>query len=186
MSSKVQNDRGTSDLEGRENKEGSLERGESLRNIRIDEEITDKQRAGATQNNITKETANSFPTPEEPIRDCNSIVEIHELMSKRNKRIVAGVCIVVYFALWIIYAIFREQLWDQSLKASSSLSKYSGFLHVYSWIFSEIFYKWYVLIIGILLLCAPRKDSAVKSIACFILSYFCRQYLRLLIEESRP
>lgn len=127
-----------------------------------------------------------YPKPDEEIRDCNSIIEIHEIMSKRNKRIMAVIFILIYAGLWILYNIFKKELWNASVKTSAKLSHYGGFLLYYSWFFSEIMYKWYFMVIAILLLYAPRKDSALKSISLFLISYFVRQHLRLFIEEGRP
>lgn len=123
---------------------------------------------------------------ENHIRNSSDIQEVYELLSRRSQIIIAVCVVVVYPVLWIIYGVFREPLWRASVNASVALSQHGGFLNVYSWIFSNIFYQWYIALIAILLLFAPRKDSALKSITVFMVSYVFRQYLRLFIHEDRP
>ena len=94
--------------------------------------------------------------------------------------------LLIYIVLWIVYGTSHSTLWMDSLNAARSLSQHGGFLHGYSWTFSEIFYKWYMTIIPLLLLFAPRKDSALTSIVAFVLSYAVRQYIRLCVAETRP
>lgn len=121
-----------------------------------------------------------------PIRDCSEIREVHELLSRKGQVIISVAVVVMYPVWWIIYGVFREPLWRASVNSSIALSQYGGFLNVYSWIFSNVFFKWYIALMAILLLIAPRKDSTMKSITVFMISYTIRQYLRLFIQEDRP
>jgi membrane-associated phospholipid phosphatase len=108
------------------------------------------------------------------------------MLDKSQRTNLALGCVIIYALLWVIYLIFREQLWSFSVKISVSLSKNGGPLLWYCWLFSEIFYKWYTLIIGILGVFAPRKDRMLTSVVTFISSYVLRQYIRLIIAETRP
>lgn len=94
--------------------------------------------------------------------------------------------VLAYIVLWIIFGSIRSSIWYTSVSASETLSQKGGFLRVYSWIFSNIFYQWYVTTIGLLLLLAPRKHSALKAVFIFLTSYFARQYIRLGVADSRP
>ena len=109
-----------------------------------------------------------------------------ELLNPSLKFFIAVGLTVLYLCLWGIWLTFNSKLWPISIDISIHLAQVEGFLWYYCWTFAEVFYKWYMLIIGILLVFAPRKDRAWTSIATFLLSYTARQYLRLLAEESRP
>jgi len=120
------------------------------------------------------------------IKNTDNVPEEHLLVSKTTKLLLCSFFIILYPVLWIIYGVYRKQLWEASIETSIYLSQYGGFLLGYSWTFSEIFYKWYVGVIGILIVFSPRKDSAYKSIFTFLISYSARQYIRLSIAEPRP
>ena len=107
-------------------------------------------------------------------------------LSLEQKTLLAFAITILYGGLWISWGIFNKDFWTTTIKVSEYLSNIYGFLLAYSWFFSEIAYKWYMFIIGILIAFAPRKDRAWTSIATFITSYVVRQYIRLLAEESRP
>jgi len=116
------------------------------------------------------------PTEDSPIPS--------EVLASRKKTFL--VTLSMYILAWIVYWAARDKLWNLSVSISASLSNQGGFLLVYSWIFSEIFYKWYLLVIGILLLLTPRKERALTCVTTFIISYTVRQYIRLISAEARP
>lgn len=103
---------------------------------------------------------------------------------QRKNLAIAVTC--VYILLWVVYWTLRESLWQTSVDVSISLSKHGGLLLWYCWLFSEVVYKWYILIIGVLGVFAPRKDRMMTSVLIFIISYIFRQYIRLIIGETRP
>lgn len=111
--------------------------------------------------------------------------ETFMLSASQKKQFAIGTTFV-YILLWIVYLGFRQSLWDVSVNASISLSKHGGLLLWYCWLFSEVVYKWYILIIGVLGVFAPRKDRMMTSVLIFIISYIVRQYIRLIIGETRP
>ena len=103
------------------------------------------------------------------------------------KKLLLWILIIVYPILWIVYEVgVKDQLWEATISISAYLSKFSGFLLVYCWIFSELMYKWYPLILGLLLLLSSQKDSAFTSCFTFLAGSFARQYLRLFFQETRP
>lgn len=135
----------------------------------------------------TDEAQNRISTELQPAmqhKDATSFES--EWFASEIKTILLAGFFLFYALLWIIWIFFNKDLWSTAIKMSVTLSRIRGFLLIYCWTFSEIFFKWYIFIFGILIVYAPRKDRAWTSIATFIASYTFRQYFRLIAEESRP
>ena len=108
------------------------------------------------------------------------------LFGERTRRALCYSAVCLFVLLWILWGVFKSALWRDSVRVSVGLSRHGGFLFVYSWIFSQVFFMWYPVILGLLLFLSPRKESALTACYTFMASYFVRQYLRLAIRESRP
>lgn len=132
----------------------------------------------------TQSAANSMS--EDGQRDAEHCDRQELTIGPKTKLYLAVLALITYLLAWIVWIVFREALWTSSVNISKVLSHIPGYLNFHSWIFSELFYKWYPFIIVIILCFAPRKDRAWSSITIFMVSYICRQYIRLLVHESRP
>lgn len=150
---------------------------------------TSFQPAAAQQISPAVEVADVRPliTPNTLIPVSPTGIPHKYIMMAKPKLIGITVAVVLgYIGLWFSYGFAKDELWSASDSFTEKISQYGGFLLVYCWTFSEIFYKWYMIIVPLLLLLAPRKDSALKSIVVFVISYTVRQYIRLWVAETRP
>lgn len=97
----------------------------------------------------------------------------------------AGV-IGVYLLMWMFYWIFKGGLWSWSLDWSEGWSQIGGYWTVHFWIFSKPLYVWWLVIVGALLLLAPSKESAIRSLLVFFLSTWTNAHFRIWSGASRP
>lgn len=111
--------------------------------------------------------------------------EITNVFTHRTRLYIAAVVAAVYPIMFVFYVVFEDGLWKASVDTSAYLSQFDRYKW-YSTIFSEIFYKWYPFVFGLLLVISPRKDSALKAGFIFYASHLFRNYLRLWIKETRP
>ncbi len=151
-------------------------------------EVQPARRNSEEQNNSG---VNLFrPPPSQPfgaaVQPLGAETAETQLFGERTRRVLCYSIICLFVLQWILWGVLKSSLWTLSIEASVGLSRHNGFLFVYSWIFSQIFYMWYPVILGLLLFFSPKKESALTSCFTFMASYFVRQYLRLIIRESRP
>lgn len=86
----------------------------------------------------------------------------------------------------VVHSTSRDWIWRVSVAASESLSAWPDFWQHYFWLFSNPLYVWFGATPALLLLAAPKKDSALKSIFVLMLSYWVRNLMRAFARESRP
>ena len=111
--------------------------------------------------------------------------EITNVFTHSTRLNIAAVVAAAYPIMFVFYVVFEDDLWAASVNTSAYLSQFGGFKW-YNDIFSEVLYKWYPFVFGLLLVISPRKDSALKAGFVFYASHLFRNYVRLSITETRP
>lgn len=108
--------------------------------------------------------------------------------------------LLLYSSLWLFFFLYRPQILSSSVSLSKSLSQtrnpsnypreevtiWANLLYAYSWAFTNVAYKWYILVIGLFVVFLKDKVRGYKACFVFVVSYAVRQYLRLFIAETRP
>ena len=86
--------------------------------------------------------------------------------------------------LW--HSLDKQNIWNASVELSEAMSAWPRFWSYYFWVFSGPLYKWFGMLPALLVLAAPKKDSALRSLFILMLSYWTRILIRNSEMESRP
>ena len=102
------------------------------------------------------------------------------------RKVSVWVVLLVFKLCLVLHATSRTWIWNLSVATSEKLSAWPDFLQYYFWLFSYPLYMWFGAAPALLLLAAPKKDSALKSIFILMVSYWVRNLMRAFVRESRP
>lgn len=107
---------------------------------------------------------------------------LHPFISKKLVCLIA----TTFVGLCVTQILIGKQLWPISVGLSESLSSGPAWLYYYFWLFSNPFFDISYVFMAIVLILAPKKDSALKSIFIFTSSHWIRQILKTSVKEGRP
>ncbi len=102
------------------------------------------------------------------------------------KKVSIWVVLLVLKVFLIIHSTSPQWIWKISVAVSEKMSAWPDFWEYYFWLFSNPLYRWFGATPALLLLAAPKKDSALKSIFILMVSYWVRNLMRAFVRESRP
>lgn len=94
--------------------------------------------------------------------------------------------ILICLLMWLFYWIFKDSLWLWSLDCSKYWSQTGGYWTVHFWLFSGPIYIWWFILVGVLLLLSPSKESSVRSILILFVSVYTHIHIRIWSRASRP
>ena len=115
------------------------------------------------------------------------ISQKNRLLSWKATIAISGSVLVLFLVSWILYWAFHAKMWNWSFFITKSAAKARGFWRLYLAFFHRRFWiEWKYALPGILLLMAPSKMSAFKSIWIFFISNWTRTHFQIFTAESRP
>src|SRR3990167_569708 len=86
------------------------------------------------------------------------------LAQKKFQNIAILAVLSLFVCSWLVWIFFGKQLWTLSITVEETLSRWPHIFYYWFWVFSNPIFTAKIFMVGILLLMAPKKESALKSI----------------------